>query len=406
MGEKKGLYRQRIARQLYFTPGLSCAELSSNIGKSLPVTTRILNELIEEQMVTESGFAPSSGGRRPLTYSLRKNILYIVAVAMDQEVTRIAIMDVQNEVVQKSGNYVLSMLDNPNLWEELAELITTQIRDSGISHDLLAGIGIGMPGFVDAKKGINHTFNKVGVKSISSFISDRLNLPVFIDNDSSLIALAELRFGAAKDSRNAMVVNIGWGIGLGMILNGQLFRGHNGFAGEFSHIPLFTNGKLCGCGKSGCLETETSLLVLVDKAREGLKAGRASSIKLSSFNNYEESCKAILAAAQSGDRFAVELISEDGYNIGRGIAILIHILNPELIVLSGRGSTAGKIWQAPIQHALNEYSIPRLAASTHMEVSTLGDQAELIGAAALVVENLENTNHFRSGSKKLASESV
>ena len=203
-----------------------------------------------------------------------------------------------------------------------------------------------------------------------------------------------------------MVVNIGWGIGLGMILNGQLFRGHNGFAGEFSHIPLFTNGKLCGCGKSGCLETETSLLVLVDKAREGLKAGRASSIKLSSFINYEESCKAILAAAQSGDRFAVELISEDGYNIGRGIAILIHILNPELIVLSGRGSTAGNIWQAPIQHALNEYSIPRLAASTHMEVSTLGDQAELIGAAALVVENLENTNHFRSGSKKLAPEPV
>jgi predicted NBD/HSP70 family sugar kinase len=325
---------------------------------------------------------------------------------MDQEVTRIAIVDVQNEVVQKSGNYVLSMLDNPNLWDDLAELIAAQIRDSGISHDRLAGIGIGMPGFVDAKKGINHTYNKNGGKSISAFISDRLSLPVFIDNDSSLIALAELRFGAAKDSRNAMVVNIGWGIGLGMILNGQLFRGHNGFAGEFSHIPLFTNGKLCGCGKSGCLETETSLLVLVDKAREGLKAGRASNIKLSSFNNYEDSCKAILSAAQSGDRFAVELISEDGYNIGRGIAILIHILNPELIVLSGRGSTAGKIWQAPIEHALNEYSIPRLAASTHLEVSTLGDQAELIGAAALVIENLENTNQFRSGSKKLASETI
>ena len=317
MGEKKGLYRQRIARQLYFTPGLSCAELSNNISKSLPVTTKILNELIEEKMVTESGFAPSSGGRRPLTYSLRKNILYIVAVAMDQEVTRISIMDVQNEVVQTSGNYVLSMLDNPKLWDELADLIAAQIRESGLSNDSLAGIGIGMPGFVDAKKGINHTYNKIGGKSISSFISERLSLPVFIDNDSSLIALAELRFGAAKHSRNAMVVNIGWGIGLGMILNGQLFRGHNGFAGEFSHIPLFTNGKLCGCGKSDCLEKETSLIVLVDKAREGLKAGRASNIKLSSSTNYEQACKAILAAAQSGDRFAVELISEDGYNIGR-----------------------------------------------------------------------------------------
>src|SRR6478735_11673342 len=363
MGEKKGIYRQRIAKQLYFTPCLSCAELSINIGKSLPVTTRILNELIAEDIVIETGFAPSSGGRRPLTYSLRKNILYIVSVAMDQEVTRIAIVDVQNEVYHKSGNYVLSMLDNPNLWDDLSELISTQIRDSGIPLEQMAGVGIGMPGFVDAKKGINHTYNKIGGKSISSFISDRINLPVFIDNDSSLIALAELRFGAAKNSRNAMVVNIGWGIGLGMILNGQLFRGHNGFAGEFSHIPLFTNGKLCGCGKSGCLETETSMLVLVDKAREGLKAGRPSKIKLTSFTNYEEACAAILSAAQLGDRFAVELISEDGYNIGRGIAILIHILNPELIVLSGRGSVAGKIWQAPIEHALNEYSIPRLAAN-------------------------------------------
>ncbi|HSB94780.1 MAG TPA: ROK family protein [Flavitalea sp.] len=406
MGEKKGIYRQRIARQLYFTPGLSCAELSNNIGKSLPVTTKLLNELIDEQMVQESGFAPSSGGRRPLTYSLASNIIYIVSVAMDQEVTRIAIMDVQNQVINTCGNYVLPMLDNTNLWEDLAELISLQIRDSGIPFDRLAGIGIGMPGFVDAKKGINHTFNKIGGKSISTFISERLGLPVFIDNDSSLIALAELRFGVARNSRNAMVVNIGWGIGLGMILNGQLFRGHNGFAGEFSHIPLFTNGKLCGCGKSGCLETETSLLVLVNKAREGLKAGRASNIKLTADSNYEEACTAILTAAQSGDRFAVELISEDGYNIGRGIAILIHILNPELIVLSGRGSSAGQIWQAPIQHALNEYSIPRLAASTHMEVSTLGDQAELIGAAALVVENLEHTNHFRSGSRKLAPEAI
>jgi len=406
MGEKKGIYRQRITRQLYLTPSLSCADLSGNIGKSLPVTTRILNELIQEGIVTETGFAPSSGGRRPLTYSLKKDIIYIVSVAMDQEVTRIAIVDVHNDVVHSSGNYVLSMMDNPDLWSDLADRISAEIAKSGIKPEKLVGVGIGMPGFVDAKKGINHTYNKVGVKSITNFIADRVGLPVFIDNDSSLIALAEHRFGAAKDSRNAMVVNIGWGVGLGMILNGQLFRGHNGFAGEFSHIPLFTNGKLCGCGKSGCLETETSLLVLVDKAREGLRAGRPSKIKLSSFGNYEEACAAILAAAEAGDRFAVELISEDGYNIGRGIAILIHILNPELIVLSGRGSTAGNIWQAPIQHALNEYSIPRLAANTHMEVSTLGDQAELIGAAALVMENLEYTNHFRAGSKKFASETI
>lgn len=404
MGEKKAIYRQRIAKQLYFTPTLSCADLSENIGKSLPVTTRLLNELIEDNIVHETGFAPSSGGRRPLTYSLKKDILYTVSVSMDQEVTRIAIMDVHNEILHSSGEQVLPMLDNPDLWEELASRISRLIAASGIPLQQLVGIGIGMPGFVDARKGLNYTYNQIGSRSISGYIAERVGLPVFIDNDSSLIALAELRFGAARKSRNAMVVNIGWGIGLGMIVNGQLFRGHNGFAGEFSHIPLFTNGKLCGCGKSGCLETETSLLVLVDKAKDGLTRGRPSKMKLSFFTNYKSGCAAILDAAATGDRFAIELISDDGYNLGRGIAILIHMMNPELIVLSGRGASAGQIWLAPIQQALNEYSIPRLAANTHMEMSTLGDNAELIGAAALVMENLEATNYFASGIRAHANQ--
>jgi len=182
-------------------------------------------------------------------------------------------------------------------------------------------------------------------------------------------------------------VNIGWGIGLGMIVNGELFRGHDGFAGEFSHIPLFMNGKLCSCGKSGCLETETSLLMIAEKAKQGLKAGRASLLNQLSLETFEEIHENILFAAIRGDQFAVELLSEAGYNIGRGIAILIHLFNPELVVLSGRGSLAGKIWQAPIQQAINEHCIPRLASNTEIEMSTMGYEAALIGAAALVIEH-------------------
>jgi predicted NBD/HSP70 family sugar kinase len=247
-----------------------------------------------------------------------------------------------------------------------------------------------MPGFVDIKKGINYSFLETDGQSITTYISETVGLPVFIDNDSSLIALAELRFGAAHDKMNAMVVNLGWGIGLGMILNGQLFRGRNGFAGEFSHIPLFTNGKLCSCGKSGCLETETSLMVIIEKAREGLKAGKASTLQYAEMSDFERSSESILKAAGMGDEYVVEILSAAAYNIGRGVAILIHILNPEVIILSGRGSLAGKIWQAPIQQAINQHCIPRIAANTAIEISTLGYDAELIGAAALVMENYEN----------------
>ncbi|MEO5562430.1 MAG: ROK family protein [Chitinophagaceae bacterium] len=386
---KKQLLKKKIIRQIFFQGMLSSAELSISIKKSLPLTTKLVNELIEEGFVIETGYAPSTGGRRPQMYALQPDVLYIVSVALDQFVARIVIMDLKNKFVSPVEKFELPLPKNPDAVSILTERIQKVINESGIPRQKIAGIGIGMPGFVDSKKGINYSFLKVPGSDIVEYISGKTSLPVFIDNDSSLIALAELRFGAALNKKNAMVVNIGWGVGLGMIVNGELFRGHNGFAGEFSHIPIFANGKLCSCGKTGCLETETSLLVIIEKAKQGLAAGNISLIKAAELEHYEEAHETITAAVHHGDRFAIELLSEAGYNIGRGVAILIHILNPELIILSGRGSTAGKIWLAPIQQAINEHCIPRLAANTAIEMSLLGYDAELIGAAALVIDNYE-----------------
>jgi predicted NBD/HSP70 family sugar kinase len=139
------------------------------------------------------------------------------------------------------------------------------------------------------------------------------------------------------------------------------------------------------------------MMVIVEKAREGLKAGKLSSVKLSELDDLERAHEALIRAVHAGDRFTVGLFSEAGYNIGRGVAILIHLLNPETIVLSGRGSAAGRIWQAPIQHALNEHCIPRLAEGTTTEISKLGYKAELIGAAALVMESLGQVNVESNG---------
>jgi predicted NBD/HSP70 family sugar kinase len=389
MSDKKLLIKKKILRQIYFSSSIACSELSWKIKKSLPLTTKLVNELISDGYVLETGFAPSTGGRKPVMYSLKPDVLYIVSVALDQFVARIVIMDLHNRFASPIEKFELPLYKNPQALNILTDKIDHVIARAGIPKDRIAGIGIGMPGFVDVKKGINYSFLKLTGKGLAEHMTERLSIPVFIDNDSSLIALAELRFGMAKAKKNAMVINIGWGIGLGMILNAELFRGQNGFAGEFSHIPLFANGKLCSCGKSGCLETETSLLVIIEKAREGVQNGKISVLKSSQLQHYEEASEAMIMAVLDGDRYAVELFSEAGYNIGRGVAILIHLLNPEVIILSGRGSTAGKIWQTPIQQALNEHCIPRLAANTMIETSTLGYQAELIGAAALVMENYE-----------------
>lgn len=391
MSTKNVLYKRQIQKCLYFESELSCSDISILTEKSLPIATRAVNELMEEGAVVESGYASSTGGRRPQMYSLKSKLMYIVSVAMDQLVTRIAILDMHNNYVLDPLKIELPLANNANALDSLIKHINNYISTAGIPKGMIAGVGIGMPGFVDVRKGINHSFLKTEKgSSIVSKLEAKLDVPVFIDNDSSLIALAELKFGAAKNKKNVMVINVGWGIGLGMVVNGELFRGYNGFAGEFSHIPLFTNNKMCSCGKSGCLETETSLFVVTEKALKGLKEGRVSMLKNLSLEHAEDSSRAIMDAAIKGDKFAIELLSESGYNIGRGIAILIHLLNPELIVLSGRGSVGGRIWLAPIQQAINEHCIPKIAEYTDVKISSLGYEAEIIGAAALVMDHFDS----------------
>ncbi|MBS1920475.1 MAG: ROK family protein [Bacteroidetes bacterium] len=397
MQEKQIAYKRDLVKQLYLNRELSCAELSVLTGKSIPLTARVLNELIEDEIVTETGFANSTGGRRPLIYSLRHDQLYVVSISMDQMITRIVLMDLNNAYVGKVKKIELPLANNPGALDQLAFEIEEFIKSSDVNKEKIAGIGIGMPGFVDVVKGINHSFLKSARgTSIVETIESVTGIPVLIDNDSSLIALAELRFGAARNKQNAMVINVGWGVGLGMILKGELFRGYNGFAGEFSHIPLFTNHKMCSCGKTGCLETETSLVVIVEKAIKGLQDGKLSMLKNLSKDRIEEASEAIMGAALKGDQFAIELISEAAYHIGRGVAILIHLINPELIVLSGRGSAAGKLWLTPIQQAINEHCIPKIAEDTEIEISSLGYQGELIGGAALVMEHYDQLDIKRN----------
>lgn len=399
MVKKENSYKRKLIKHLYFSKLLSCAELSELTKKSLPFTVKYINELIAEGSVIETGFANSTGGRRPQMYSLNPVLNYIVCVAMDQLITHFSIVDLHNNPVSIVEKAHLPLQNNPLALEQLRNYLVQFINKSKIDKKNIAGIGISMPGFVDVKKGINHSFLFSGNESIVSFINQEIDIPVLIDNDSSLIGLAELRLGTARHHKNAMVINIGWGVGLGMILNGELFRGHNGFAGEFSHIPVFKNNKICSCGKTGCLETETSLLVIIEKAIEGLKKGRMSVLQNLSFDKVEESWNAIIDAASKGDTFAVELFSEAGYKLGLGISILITLLNPELIVLSGRGAAAGKLWLAPIQQAINEHCIPKIAEDTDIKTSTFGQRVNLLGAAALVMENFEEASSSINGVK-------
>jgi predicted NBD/HSP70 family sugar kinase len=387
--KKHGLLRKDLLKHFYYNKSLSLTELSRLTHKSLPLITNTVNNLIEEGYVSEYGLAPSTGGRRGLAFSLNnQKQRYIVAVAVDQIVTQVVIYDLANDIKTAPEKKEIILNDSPSLISTFAGFLKDYISRSGVPLDEILGMGIGMPGFVNAEQGVNHTFfkTKSGV-NLTKHLSHELGLPVFIDNDSSLIALAELKFGAGRNLKDVLVVNVGWGTGLGMIVNGSLFRGHSGYAGEFSHIPLSQSNKICSCGKRGCLEVDTSLLVLLERAKSEMESGASSSMEQLFKETGTLSGDHFLQAARSGDPLAVSILSDAAFLIGKGMATLIHIMNPKLIVLSGRGAIAGKILMAPIQQAINEFCIPWLAEHTEIKVSTLDSDPELLGAATLVIEN-------------------
>ncbi len=374
---------------MYGCDHLSVAELSKKIKKSIPFTSSLISEMIEDEVLEECGLAKSNGGRRPQLYAIKDNNFYTVGVAVNQIKATLAVFDLNgNQIIGPiSRNIRLSKTGEDLV--ELGEFISESIVESDLDREKILGVGIGMPGFIDSIKGVNHTFLDSGTSSIVSYLEDVLGFSVFIDNDSSLIGLAELKQGCAKGHPNALVVNIGWGIGLGVVIAERVFRGEKGFAGEFSHIPLFDNNKICSCGKLGCLETESSLYVLLDAAREGLTDGAYTSLPDRLPEDPTEAVGLIFEAMKQGDTFSIGLLRQVGQNLGRGISILIHLFNPGLIVLSGMGSSPGRYWLPPVQQAINEHSIGKLAEKIELKISRLGPAAELVGAAALVVDRLE-----------------
>lgn len=383
------VFKLRLIKCLYGHMEMAVSDLSLGIQKSVPFTTSLINEMVEDGILMENGLSKSRGGRRAQLYSFKPYVGYIIGVAVNQVYTTIVVLDLNGTSVFEKRSQNIPLSDDGSDVKALGHFIDQYIEESGLERAKIIGVGIGMPGFINVRKGVNHTFLNHKNGSLVGYLESKIGLPVFIDNDSSLIALAELRHGLARDRKNTLVINIGWGIGLGIIIGHRVFRGENGYAGEFSHIPLFENGKVCSCGKVGCLETETSLNVLLEKARLDLQDGVRTILPSELPEDRTEAIQEIFKAIVAGDSVAIGLLKNLGQNLGRGLSILIHLFNPGLIVLSGLGSVPGKYWWPPVQQAINEHSIGKLAENMELKMSEIGPDAELIGAADLVVESLE-----------------
>ena len=376
-----------ILKRLYFSNPQSIAELSSSIGKSVPNITNAVNKLIQLNLIEQDGLAPSTGGRRAAQFVPNESQLpLIISVAIDQFYTSVAVVDFKNQFKTAINSEGID-IKREDAYSKIVGLIKNTIK--GIDTFHVYGIGITIPGFVDSKTGKNNSYSTNSpFYDLKTNIQKEFNLPTFVENDSSAIAIAEHTFGIAKNIEDVMVVNLNWGVGLGMILDNELYRGHSGFAGEFSHIPLSDSNKLCSCGKKGCLEVDASLMAAVESATEALKSGEVSSLqKFFETQNYITGDQ-LLNAANQGDQLAMEAINRIGYMLGKGIATLIHIINPQMVVISGRGSKAKNVLLPKIQSAVLEFSIHRLSKNTSIEFSKT-ENIQLLSSTCICILNAD-----------------
>ncbi|WP_447766566.1 ROK family protein [Sphingobacterium faecium] len=383
----------QIIKAIYFQKLQSIAQLSKTFNKSIPLITKSVNSLLEMNLIEGNDLAASTGGRRAIQFKINNNLLkYTLVIALDQYYTSIYIFDLENNIIAENVDIYNPLKNKDKALDIIIGLTEELITSSNIPTSNFLGIGISMPGFVDTEKGINDSFDKQSkLYHIKKHISEHFNMPTIIENDSTCIAFAEQKFGAAKNIKSSLVINLNWGVGLGMIVNGQIFKGSSGYAGEFSHIPLSDSNELCSCGKKGCLEVEASLTAAVKNVQAALNAGEKSSLESEQQNNLLAQGDALLESAINGDQLAVANLGKIGYMLGKGIATLIHILNPEVIIISGRGAKAGTILMPQIQTAINEFCIPRLAQATQIRISETNKQAQSVGTAAFIIENLIQT---------------
>lgn len=387
---KQAIAVKHTITRLYYEQTLSNLDLGRQLFMTPPSVTSILNSLIKEGIVEMKGRGYSNGGRKPMLYGLVPDFGYILSIDMDQYYTKMAIFNMHNINVTPIKTFHLRLNNERSTFDILVSEIHSLIEISTIDTSKILGIGLSMPGFVNTQLGVNFTFLNFGnEKPFRTLIEEEFGMPVFIENDASVLAIAENKFGLAKGVKNALVLKMSWGVGLGLILNGHLYRGHAGLAGEFSHIPIVDSEIICSCGKQGCLETETSALVVAKLAKEGIRNGKISSLQGMVNDDLDKiEAEMVVKAANLGDQYSVQILSIIGYKLGKGIAILMHLFNPELIVLGGNMAKANQFLTIPIQQALNKYCIPLIQENTRIVVSKLDENGGLLGAVAMVFDNI------------------
>lgn len=366
--------QQRLTRQLLKGGPATQADLARSTGLSTATVSNIVKSMAAGGLVTLTPV--TSSGRRAMSVRYIGDSAIAAGIDFGRTHLRVVLANTSYRVMAEEEIPLPRGHQAAEGIQAAAKLLDKLLSESGISRSQLIGAGAGIPGPIDSRDGkvIRGAIlpEWVGI-NLHDELEKALQIPVLVDNDANLGALAQLTWGDHGGVPNLMFIKIGSGIGSGLILQGSLFHGSFGVTGEIGHVSIDDQGIVCRCGNRGCLETVASTATMVDLLSRGLP-------------NLISTAD-ILNQAAAGDPATLRVLDDAGMAIGRALANVANLISPDVIVIGGPLTSLGELFLAPIRRGLLRHAVPVIGASLVLKMSQLSTRAEALGATALVFQN-------------------
>lgn len=384
LGSKSTLVKKRIITHYIYNGSSTITDLSKELDLSIPTVTKFISEMCEDGYINDYGKLETSGGRHPSLYGLNPESGYFIGVDIKKFAVNIGLINFKGDMMELKMNIPYKFENTPEAMEELCRLISSFIKKTKVNTEKILNININISGRVNPESGYSFSQFNFSERPLAEVLTDKIGCQVCIDNDTRAMTYGEYLQGCVKGEKNIIFVNISWGLGIGIIIDGKIYTGKSGFSGEFGHINVFDNEILCHCGKKGCLETEASGSAIYRILQERIKKGECS-ILSGRANNQELplTLDEIISAVNKEDLLCIEIVEEIGQKLGKQIAGLINIFNPELVIIGGTLSLTDDYIAQPIKTAIRKYSLNLVNQDSVITVSKLKDRAGIVGACML-----------------------
>ncbi|MBU5465384.1 ROK family transcriptional regulator [Virgibacillus sp. MSJ-26] len=373
----KSVNKSIILNKIRTSEPISRAQIAKETKLTPPTVSSIVRELIEQDLVKESELGESKGGRKPTMLLVNKDGFYVIGVDAGPKTIECILSNLSGQIKDR----VVVSIESPLTNESFLDLLKSGIRkilQNVKERSKVLGIGMAMHGVVDVARGTSLFAPILQLSNIP--IKDELerefDLVVQVENDARAMTLGESWFGEHGDVSSMMAVNLGSGVGAGVAINGKLYHGSTDLAGEVGHMTIDMNGERCECGNRGCLESFASAPSIVNRANKRMPGKNITS------------SREVYELALENDKECVELLQRTGAIIGIGLTNLIHVLNPELIIIGGGVSKSERFILRPIRETISMRGLTKEAKETRVVVSELGDDATILGAVALLLVEL------------------